>query len=418
MSRDSLTTASSPRSDGEFGRGWPVLLASFLGMSVCAASLIFYSAGIWVRPWQDEFGWSRTDIAIGTTIGALSMVVAAPFAGRLLDRFSIRGIASLSLLLLALGLFGVSRMQGSLTHFYLLSAFCGLVGAASSPLAFTRVINAWFEVNRGMALGISLTSTGVAAMLIPHFLTPYVADEGWRAGYLVLVSAILVVTPVVYLLMRDGPAKERGDDMNNERLHSTGLRLKDAARRREFWIIAILFLLVALGVGGLIPAFVPLLQDGGIGAAEAGRYAAIMGASVIAGRLLTGFLIDRLFAGYVTAAVFALVAAGLLALAIGGLDFAIVGAVALGFAIGCEVDLIGYFAVRYFGLSHYGVNFGVLYGLFQIGCGVGPILVGYIWDSAGSYDMALQAAALLLLASALLALALPKFSVGQAAGRQ
>lgn len=405
--------ASRPTSSagGEFSRGWTVLLASFLGMGVCISSLVFYSAGIWVRPWQEEFGWSRAEIGLGATFCTFALVLAAPFAGAVIDRLGLRGVVLGSLLLLALGMFGISRMNGSLAVFYGLSLFCGLVGVASSPLAFTRAINAWFDRNRGFALGLSLTSTGVAGIILPQLLAPYVATHGWRAGYFTLVVAIFVATPIIFMLLGRRHAAEAAGaaELEQERVAMRGTPLRGAARTREFWTIAAIFLLAAIGVGGLIPAFVPLLQDAGLGPEQAGRYGAIIGGAVIAGRLLTGFLIDRLFAGYVTAAAFLLVAAGLFTLAHGGLAYAAIGAAALGFAIGCEVDLIGYFCARYFGLTHYGVIYGVLYGLFQFGCGISPILVGHIWDITGSYDWALQGSAALLLVTSGLAATLPRF---------
>ncbi|MEP1353439.1 MAG: hypothetical protein ABJX32_09580 [Tateyamaria sp.] len=136
---------------------------------------------------------------------------------------------------------------------------------------------------------------------------------------------------------------------------------------------------------------------------------AVIGVSVIVGRLVTGFLVDRIFAPYVTAFVFTLVAIELLAFGFGGISLAFVGSMALGFAIGAEVDLIGYYTARYFGLSRYGVLFGLLYSSFSAGCALSPLIAGYIWDKTGSYDLVLKGGALLVGSAAILALTLPKF---------
>jgi len=395
---------------GEFTRGWRVLVAAFVGMGVSIVSLIFYSSGIWVKPWQDEFGWSRAEIGMASMIGTAVLVISAPFAGRLIDRFGLRNVVTLSLILFALGLFFVSRMNGSLPLFYALAGFYSLVGVASSPLAFTRAVNAWFDKHRGLALGITLASTGVSGVLLPRLLTPYVAENGWRAGFMVMVVAILIAVPIVWLWTRDAPPEaERAAADTAAPLHRQGMTLSEAAKTRAFWTVAVIFLLVALAVAGLIPAFIPLLQDAGLSAAEVGTYGAVIGTSVILGRLLTGFLIDRIFAPYVTATAFALVGSGLLALALGGIDYALFGAIALGFGIGCEVDLIGYFSARYFGLKHYGTIYGVLYSVFQAGCGAAPVIVGRMWDVSGSYTTALEGASALLAIAVVLSLTLPRF---------
>ena len=393
---------------GEFGRGWKVLLAAFLGMGVCIVSFSYYSSGIWIKPWQTEFGWSRTEIGTAQTLSTLVLVLTAPIAGRLIDRYGLRLVSTISLVLYGIGLYAITKMNGTLWMLYLLFILMTLVAVASSPLAFTRAVNAWFHKNKGLALGISLTSTGVAAFLIPKYLTPYVATHGWRAGYLVLMVILFLVIPIVWLLIRDNPP-EVEHKASTQPVALTGLTFQEATKTRTFWQIALLFLLIAIAVVGFIPSFIPLLQDAGMSAATAGGYAAILGASVMFGRLLTGFLIDRFFAPYVTAGVFSLVALGCLALGVGGIQYALVAAIALGFAIGAEVDLIGYFTAKYFGLKNYGTIYGFQYSTFNFGAAISPVVAGYIWDTTGNYDMALIGAAILIGTAVLLALFLPRF---------
>ena len=80
-----------------------------------------------------------------------------------------------------------------------------------------------------------------------------------------------------------------------------------------------------------------------------------MGLSTIAGRLVSGYLLDRFFAPYVAAALFLLPLAGVGILAAGpGGPALILAAIALGFGLGAEVDVIGFMVSRYFGLRSYG----------------------------------------------------------------
>jgi len=252
-------------STNEFKRGWSVLLASFLGIGVSLVSVMYYSAGIWIKPWQDAFGWTRAEIGFGQTLMTLMIVLTAPFAG--------------------------------------------------------------------LALGLSLTSTGVAAFFMPKYLIPYVAEHGWRAGYFILFVIVLIVLPIVWWLIKDHPPDAEIETETKEKI-SSGLTFKEASATRAFWTIALVFFLISIAIVGLILNFIPLLQDAGFNPEKAGNYAAILGASVIIGRLLTGFLIDRLFAPYVTAAIYAMVAGGFLALGLGGITYALVAAIAFGFAIG------------------------------------------------------------------------------------
>ncbi len=188
-----------------------------------------------------------------------------------------------------------------------------------------------------------------------------------------------------------------------------GVSVKESLHMSHFWMLIAIFFLISTAVVGLIPNFIPLLQDAGLAADQVGSYAAALGVSVMLGRLLTGFLIDRIFAPHLTAIIFLCVSLACISLAVGGVDYALFAGIALGFAVGAEVDLIGYYTARYFGLKNYGMVYGFQYSSFLVGAGISPILAGSIWDNTGNYDMALIAASALLLVVVVLSLLLPRF---------
>ena len=117
----------------EFKRGWPTLTGSFLGIGVSLVSLTYYSAGIWVKPWQEAFGWSRAEIGTGQTLSTLTLILAAPLAGKIIDRYGLRNVSTISLLLYALGLLAVidsSLFTGKLTG-HTQSLGCASAGAST-----------------------------------------------------------------------------------------------------------------------------------------------------------------------------------------------------------------------------------------------------------------------------------------------
>lgn len=390
----------------EFKRGWAVLLGAFIGSGVGLASMVYYSTGIWIRPWQEEFGWTRAEIGFQQSISVVVMMLLAPLVGRLIDRFGLRRVAALCLLGYGLFLAIFPFMSGALLVLYALSFGYAIFGVGTTGIAFTRAVNAFFIKNRGLALGICLTSTGVMAFAMPRYMTPYVAEHGWRAGFWVMFAIVMVSVPLVYLLLRDAPEDKDGQPQHEQ----SGLTLGQAIRTVTFWKVASIFLLISTAILGLIPAFIPLLQDAGMSAKQAGQLGAALGLSVMVARLLIGFIIDRIFAPYVAAVAFSLVALGCLALGLGGIEYAMAAAIALGFAVGAEVDLIGYFTARYFGLAHYGAIYGLQYSIFIFGAAIGPVYTGYIWDVTGNYDLALIIAAALMLPVVIIALTLPRFT--------
>ena len=139
-------------------------------------------------------------------------------------------------------------------------------------------------------------------------------------------------------------------------------------------------------------------------------------AATIVARIGTGWLIDRIFAPLVAAAMMALAALCLLALGMFGAAAAPLGAIAYGLAIGSEIDLIAYFAARYFGLRAYGRIYGALYAAVLVGSALSPIGYGMVVDATASYRNALLAGGFLLLLSAALLRTLPRFPSDPAIG--
>jgi len=132
----------------------------------------------------------------------------------------------------------------------------------------------------------------------------------------------------------------------------------------------------------------------------------MFGLGTLAGRLVSGYLVDRFFAPYVAVAFFLLgaVGIGLLTSGAGGLA-PMCGIVFLGIAAGTEIDMIGFLTSRYFGLRHFGQLYGYIFAVFSAGAALGPYVLGVCFDRFHSYNNALFGyVGLLVFASALMAI--------------
>jgi len=396
----------------ELRQGAPALIAAFLGVSFGISSLYFYTLGVFMKPMQADLGWSRTGLSAVPLIGALTLAVTAPLVGRLADHIGVRRVAGVSLLGLAGGFWWISTLSGDLTQFLLINAAVHLFAAGTSPVVFTRLVNLWFDKARGLALGIALAGTGITGALAPRLVSGYIEGHDWRGGYQALALVILIATPVIVLLIRERPRLAMGQEP--AQTPPAGITLVEARKTAVFWLLAALFFCVALGVGGLIVHFVPMLTDAGVSLSRAATTAGVLGVSVILGRVVTGALIDRFFAPRIATILFTIAAAGCISLAAGGPEMAVVAAFAIGFAMGAEVDLIGYLVARYFGMTAYGAIYGWQYAMFMIGLAASPLLAGVVYDARGDYGSALIGAAILLAFAAVLATRLPAFPRFQA----
>lgn len=386
----------------EFQTGWPALLTATVGSSVGVTALLFYSQGTFIQALQDEFGWSRADISSSFLFTNLAIIISAPVLGWLLDRFGTRPVALVSVPGLSIVLGLLSQFSGSLTLFYALFAFAGLFGAGTSSILYTKAVNSVFFKARGLALGISLTGLGVAALVLPPLMTAVIQSTGWRTGFGVLAGlAILALPFVLFGLPRTGGQSGQGETL-------TGMDPGPALQSRAFWTILVSFLVVGISVPALIPHIVPMLTDAGLSPSSAAGTASVVGVGVIVGRLTVGYLVDHVFAPFVAAPLFLLTAAGCLILLYGGPAAAIPAAFLIGASFGAEADLIAYLCGHYFGLKSYGFIYGVIYGVFTLMVAIGPIIAGAVHDHTGNYNGALAGVAALLVLGALLILTMPR----------
>lgn len=399
----------------ELRMGWPVLVGALLGVAVGNAALPFYTAGVFVGAFESQFGWTRSQLAAAAFAGTLTIVACAPIVGAIIDRFGVRGPAAVSFACVASAFYAVSLLDGQFVWYVGIQIAGAALGLASTPVAFTRAVNERFDRSRGLALGVTLAGTGIAAALGPPLVAYVVNDFGWRAGMRALSLIVIVVAPIVIVLLSLQRTRPSGRAAST--IPTAELSLSQAWRRPVFLRLVCAFALLALGVCGYVMHLIPMLTDQGIEIATAAALQSNLGIAVIVGRIAVGALVDRYFAPYVAAVMVLATALALTALAVMGPTVAGPAAFAIGFALGAEVDLIGYLTARYFGLASYGRLYGVLYGAFVLGTGLSPLMIARLQANSGNYESALWTCAGLIAVAALLFATSPRFP-GEAAPAQ
>lgn len=388
---------ASARPQSEFATGWPVLLGAVLGIAVGAAAIPGPAIGVVLRDLEAEFGWTRAQVAAGPAIFIGVMGLMSPVLGWFADRLRPALVCGSGLVMLALSLLLLSRLGPNLNVFYAVCAGMAVFACGAGTLPYARVVSSVFKRQRGFALGLALIGTGLTGMLLPALLAPFVVAAGWRQGFVALAVIVIVATPIVVLLLSRAPSSEIASTTNGG-----GASAAIATRDPIFWLLVVVFALIPLGVGGLHLHFVSYLRDGGVEPATAGWMAGLAGLFLIIGRVGTGYLVDRVYAPWVAATAMLLSAFCILAMLGFGVEAGVLGAVAIGLANGAEIDLIGYFVARYFGMRAYGSIYGIMYAAYVAGVSVSVVLYGRIYDATASYDAALTFAAAGLVLSALL----------------
>jgi predicted MFS family arabinose efflux permease len=161
------------------------------------------------------------------------------------------------------------------------------------------------------------------------------------------------------------------------------------------------FFLVAVAINGTVAHVVPLLTDHGLSATSAAAVLGIFGLATLSGRLLAGYLVDRIFAPYVATVFFLAPIAGFAFLASAAGSLPAIGVVLMGLGLGTEIDLIA-FLISLFQAARLRRTLWLLFLIFGLGSSLGRFLGGFVFDMAGSYNPALIGAALILLVAVIL----------------
>ncbi len=393
---------------GEFSKGWKVLGAAFLGVMCGASPIPFNVLGVLFEPLQAEFGWNRGQVSAGITIFGLTAALLAPVYGSMADKFGVRKVALWSLVAFAVSFAALALTPPSIYGFWALWFVVGLVGIGSTPVTWSRAISLWFVKNRGLALGIMLIGTSVAALFVPRLAVWSIGSFGWREMFVIVAMLpLLIALPVGLLFFREPRAEERPAALTTTTGEVAGMTFAEARRTRQFWILWASILMIAFAYGGAHIHMFPIVRDHGFSPVMAASIAGVVGLGIMVGRISVGFLLDRFWGPGVAFPALCLPAAACFMLMGTSQEIMLIGVAAfmLGFAAGAESDLIAYLASRYFGMAHFGRIYGMLYMPFGIASAVSPLFYGIVRDRAGSYDpMLFVAAALFVIGGAILLL--------------
>ncbi|MGJ8563560.1 MAG: MFS transporter [Alphaproteobacteria bacterium] len=391
-------------------QGWLVVAGAFFGTACGATILVPYTFGYLIAAPAAELGWQRTEFASAISVYMLVLLILLPFAGRVIDKVGARMAASASLLAMAAVFAYMGYALDDLKTLHISYAVLAVAAVGASPLSYARAITSFFDKRRGLALGVALCGVGLGTAFLPVYVRFCIEWGGWRAGfYGISVLLISIITPLVWYLVREQP--ESKESVFDKTLNK-GAFLKSVATP-NFWKMFVSVFLLGLGISGVVPLLPGILEDRQAPADLAVKIQMCLGISSIVGRLTGGWLMDRIFAPWVTVAAATAAIIGLvLLLQVGewGIVAAIVG-IGLGLATGMESDVIAYLSSRYFPRNVYASVLGLMIASYIAGAAVGPIAYAYGESLVGAQVYLIIAVFLGL--GALLQLSLGRYNTSQ-----
>lgn len=382
MEQRATTPHSAHRPIGERGPAWRIAFAGVLALAMGTGTYAGYAFGVLGPELRAEFGLSRFELGLLTTLffavgGPLSLL-----AGRATDRFGARLV-----MLVAFTVAGsaVLAMAAAPAYWILLgaAAVAGVALATGNPVTNKLIAIHVAPGRRGLIMGGKQAGVQVGAFLTGAVLTPVAVAIGWRhaLGW----SAAIPLTGLVLalaLIPSDRPSAA-------EHAATRAVRLPHSVR----WLAAYAFLMGS-GVAA-INAYLPLYLVERAGASQqlAGSVAATIGLVGIGSRIAWAWASERMRGGYSVPLLLlgaGAVVALLLVAAVEGVGLWLAWpAAALFGATAVTWNAVGMLAViSSAGAGHAGRASGVVTGGFYIGFVGSPMLFGWLVDRMGGYSLA------------------------------
>jgi len=334
---DPLTSSARPVATDRGGGGSAArgLVAAFAITQTVGYGVLFYAFPVLLGPIAADLHASTATVTGATTLSVLVGAAAAVPVGRWLDRHGGRVLMTVSSILGVGAVLAWTQVR-TVTQLYLVLALIGLAGAGSLyDAAFAVLIATTRPQHRDRALLAVTIVAGFASSIFLPLTGWLLAHYGWRTA-LSLLAGLLAITAVPGHALAVPPRRTHHVNAPRRR----GLAAGDALRDRRFWWLTIAFVAQAGAVSAVAVLLVTYLRQAGHTTTVAATVSGLLGVLSVTGRVMTSRLARRYGMTTVTAAVFAVQAAGAAALPHVGPSLAAAAACVTAFGLGFGVATI------------------------------------------------------------------------------
>jgi len=372
--------------------GWIVVIAAGCVILIMYGTLLTF--GIFFKPVATEFGWSRAMTAGAFSVGIVVRGSLNILTGRLTDKYGPRIVITACGFLLGAGYLLMSQIS-SIWQLYLFYGILVGLGMSGAWIPQLSTVARWFKKRRGLATGMAASGEGIGILIMAPAAGWLISAQGWRSSYIAVgIIALVLVVAAAQFLRRDpsqmGLLPYGGTQLEEQKanLNSGGFSLKQAIHTREFWLLCAVYFCFLFCLNTIIAHIVIHAIGVGISAISAANILAIIGGISIIGRLAIGVFADR--AGGKWAIIIGLT---ILTMALLWLQLASVVwmfylfAAIFGFAFGGLLVSFPLITAERFGLTSHGAIFGITSFSATMGGALGAVLAGRIFDITGSYQL-------------------------------
>lgn len=341
-------------------------------------------------------GFSFTSFSLIFTVGTVVSAICSPFIGKLFTKVNIKILYAIGSILAGVGFMMYSFAGGHLILYYIIAGIVQIGLATISAIGVPTLINAWFKVNKGVAMGIAFAGGGVGNIFLQGIAGKWLTNPaiGYKGAYIRFGLIALVVAlflTIFFVRLPKSESELKANVPKKETQKNTikwGYTVSEVTKMPEFWMIGISFIFVGFYVAGMALQFIAYLQGleaSGFLLIPSAKIASMYGLFSIVGSVLGGFLLDKLgLAKSYTFACVMVVLAGLSLIFLKSFNFlAYLFPIFFGISIFAYSMSPSFITSALFGDREYSTILGLIQIFFAGGFALGSPLFGMMVDNFG-----------------------------------
>lgn len=374
-------------------------VAAAIVINLCLGAV--YAFSIIISPFEEEFGWRRTETTTAFTIALLTFALSMIPAGKLQDKKGPRVTVGIGGFLLGLGMI-LSSYTNSLSWLYVSYGLLVGLGIGFSYGAPIAACNKWFPDKKGLVTGLVVFGFGGGAIIFAPLWSFLIGSYGWRQTFILTGLIFMVLTLSSAQILRNPPAGYKIEGRPYVAVMSNAAEdIFEPAQMLKTSRFPILWLSYCFGTAvGLMTigqAKQLAVELAGMIDPQASIIVSALGGSNALGRIFWGLLGDKI--GREKALAIDFLACLIALLIISGLCFIqplfVISIMIIGSCFGGFLAIYPAITSDHYGSKNMGVNYGIMFTAYGAGSVLGPIMASYSKDFHGSYLPAFHVSAVL-----------------------
>jgi OFA family oxalate/formate antiporter-like MFS transporter len=350
-----------------------------------------YAWSVFVNPFIQQMGWTRTQTTLPFTVAIGFIFVGTFVGGRIQDRVGPRPVVLTGGIVYSVGM-TLASLVDTPDQLWLLVLTYGVVGGIGMGAGYIvpiAMLVKWFPDRRGLITGIAVAGFGAGALITAPVANRLIQADDVSATFLPLGISYLLATVLGGAFFRNPPEGYAvpGFEAVARSGAPASYTLAEALRTPQWYrLVAILALNVTAGIA-LVSQAAPAAQSiAGMSAASAAGLVGILGIFNGVGRVLWGWGSDHMGRMPAFVAMFAIQVAcfALLPSARSAALFSVLAALVY-LCYGGGFGTMPAAAADFFGPKNAGGIYGAMIVAWSLGGVVGPLAIAAIVDATGGF---------------------------------